>query len=109
LVKTDLLLMTSWAIHDVRVHAWFQFVLPAFVLLYRRSVNPEAVQKMKRRGVHIKTLVGNPSSSTMLRQAQLDKADGVILGGLEQLDPKVADTQVGGGRRGGRGRGGGLS
>ena len=52
---------------------------------------------MKRRGVYIRTLVGNPSSSSMIKQAQLEKADGVVLAGLEQLDPKVADTQVRGG------------
>jgi hypothetical protein len=60
-----------------------------------RKVNPEAVSSLKKRGVKVTVLEGNPASARVLDKAGVGRADSVVLCGLHRMEPKQADAQVG--------------
>lgn len=61
-----------------------------------RSLDVEAVMALKRRGVRLNIVNGNPSNRSVLasKAARLQQAHTVVLCGLEDRDPTAADMQV---------------
>jgi hypothetical protein len=74
----------------------YRQVVDVAALLPRRNPDVEALQAVKRRGIKLHIVHGNPSSRAVLadKSAHLQQAQAVMLCGLDSKEKAAADMQV---------------